>query len=69
MSQATNPVLTIGPALEILMRRIAEAGSDVLIEPRIGAHGTLIFFVHPKDMQGVLTEIMEVPPVVSGAGH
>ena len=24
-------------------------------------HGTLIFFVHPKDMQGVLTEIMEVP--------
>ena len=39
MSQATNPVLTIGPPLEILMRRIAEAGSDVLIEPRIGAQG------------------------------
>ena len=33
----------------------------VLGEPRIGAHGTLIFFVHPKDMQGVLTEIMETP--------
>ena len=30
-------------------------------EPRIGAHGTLIFFVHPKDMGGVLTEIMESP--------
>ncbi len=28
-----------GPPLEILMRRIAEAGSDVLIEPRIGAQG------------------------------
>ena len=27
----------------------------------IGAHGTLIFFVHPKDMNGVLTEIMETP--------
>jgi len=39
MSQAINPVLTIGPPLEILMRRIAEAGSDVLIEPRIGAQG------------------------------
>ena len=28
-----------GPPLEILMRKIAEAGSDVLIEPRIGAQG------------------------------
>ena len=38
-------------------------GKRVLGEPRIGAHGTLIFFVHPKDMGGVLTEIMEVPAV------
>ena len=36
-------------------------GVRVLGEPRIGAHGTLIFFVHPKDMNGVLTEIMESP--------
>jgi methylmalonyl-CoA/ethylmalonyl-CoA epimerase len=36
-------------------------GKRVLGEPRIGAHGTLIFFVHPKDMGGVLTEIMETP--------
>lgn len=36
-------------------------GCRVLGEPRIGAHGTLIFFVHPKDMGGVLTEIMETP--------
>ena len=35
-------------------------GKRVLGEPRIGAHGTLIFFVHPRDMQGVLIEIMEV---------
>jgi methylmalonyl-CoA/ethylmalonyl-CoA epimerase len=28
---------------------------------RIGAHGTPVFFVHPKDMAGVLTEIMEAP--------
>ena len=36
-------------------------GKRVLGEPRIGAHGTLIFFLHPKDMGGVLTEIMETP--------
>lgn len=36
-------------------------GARVLGEPRIGAHGTPIFFVHPRDMGGVLTEIMETP--------
>ncbi len=36
-------------------------GTRVLGEPRIGAHGTLIFFVHPRDMGGMLTEIMETP--------
>ncbi|MFA5990398.1 MAG: methylmalonyl-CoA epimerase [Sphingomonas sp.] len=36
-------------------------GAHILGEPRIGAHGTLIFFVHPRDMGGVLTEIMETP--------
>jgi methylmalonyl-CoA/ethylmalonyl-CoA epimerase len=36
-------------------------GKRVLGEPRIGAHGTPIFFVHPRDMGGVLTEIMETP--------
>ena len=36
-------------------------GKRVLGSLRIGAHGTLIFFVHPRDMQGVLTEIMETP--------
>ena len=41
-------------------------GAKVLGEPRIGAHGTLIFFVHPRDMNGVLTEIMETP---KGDGH
>ena len=42
-------------------------GARLLGQPRIGAHGTLIFFVHPKDMNGVLTEIMETPK--EGAGH
>ena len=34
-------------------------GAKVLGEPRIGAHGTLVIFVHPKDMGGVLVELME----------
>ena len=36
-------------------------GARVLGPTRIGAHGTPIFFLHPKDMGGVLTEIMETP--------
>ena len=36
-------------------------GAKVLGSPRIGAPGTPIFFVHPRDMGGVLTEIMESP--------
>lgn len=36
-------------------------GKRILGDTRIGAHGTPIFFVHPKDMQGILTEIMEAP--------
>jgi methylmalonyl-CoA/ethylmalonyl-CoA epimerase len=36
-------------------------GKRVLGPTRIGAHGTPVFFVHPKDMGGMLTEIMESP--------
>ena len=36
-------------------------GKRVLGPTRSGAHGTPVFFVHPKDMAGVLTEIMETP--------
>lgn len=36
-------------------------GVRILGPTRIGAHGTPIFFLHPKDMGGVLTEIMETP--------
>lgn len=41
-------------------------GKRILGPTRIGAHGTPIFFLHPKDMQGILTEIMETP---KGEGH
>ena len=36
-------------------------GARILGPTRLGAHGTAIFFLHPKDMGGVLTEIMESP--------
>ena len=39
-------------------------GARILGPTRIGAHGTPIFFLHPKDMGGVLTEIMETPKQV-----
>ena len=36
-------------------------GTRVLGPTRIGAHGTPIFFLHPKDTGGMLTEVMESP--------
>jgi methylmalonyl-CoA/ethylmalonyl-CoA epimerase len=30
-------------------------------EPRIGAHGVPVIFLHPRDMGGVLIELMETP--------
>ena len=30
-------------------------------EPRIGAHGVPVIFIHPKNMGGVLAELMETP--------
>ena len=30
-------------------------------EPRIGAHGVPVIFLHPKYMGGVLIELMETP--------
>ena len=38
-----------------------DQGKRILGPTRIGAHGTPIFFLHPKDMMGQLTEIMETP--------
>ncbi len=36
-------------------------GIRILGPTRPGAHGTAIFFLHPKDTGGTLTEIMESP--------
>ena len=40
----------------------SKARARAILGPtRTGAHGTPVFFIHPKDMGGVLTEIMETP--------
>jgi methylmalonyl-CoA/ethylmalonyl-CoA epimerase len=49
------------PDIHAAKAELEAKGARILGEPRIGAHGTLVFFVHPKDMGGVLTEIMETP--------
>jgi methylmalonyl-CoA/ethylmalonyl-CoA epimerase len=49
------------PDIDVAKAELEARGARVLGEPRPGAHGTLVFFVHPKDMGGVLTEIMESP--------
>jgi methylmalonyl-CoA/ethylmalonyl-CoA epimerase len=49
------------PDIAVARAEFENAGKRVLGPTRIGAHGTPVFFVHPKDMAGVLTEIMETP--------
>ena len=49
------------PDIHAAKAELEAKGARVLGEPRIGAHGTLVFFVHPKDMGGVLVELMESP--------
>ena len=37
--------------------KLVAAGATVLGEPRIGAHGKLVIFLHPKDFVGTLVEL------------
>jgi methylmalonyl-CoA/ethylmalonyl-CoA epimerase len=50
------------PDIHAAKAEMEAKGAKVLGEPRIGAHGTLVIFVHPRDMGGVLVELMETPP-------
>ncbi|MEO6387168.1 MAG: methylmalonyl-CoA epimerase [Croceibacterium sp.] len=49
------------PDIAAARAELEAAGKRLLGPTRIGAHGTPIFFVHPNDMAGTLTEIMETP--------
>lgn len=47
--------------IDAAVAHLTMKGARVLGTPRIGAHGTPIVFVHPRDMGGVLIELMETP--------
>ena len=49
------------PEIHAAVAEVQAKGARVLGEPRIGAHGTPVVFIHPKDMGGVLVELMETP--------
>lgn len=49
------------PDIHAAVADLKAKGATLLGEPRIGAHGTPIVFVHPRDMGGLLVELMETP--------
>jgi methylmalonyl-CoA/ethylmalonyl-CoA epimerase len=52
------------PDLALAARTLTEGGARVLGggEPKIGAHGLPVLFLHPKDFDGTLIELEEVKP-------
>lgn len=55
------------PDIHAAVAELKKKGATVLADPRIGAHGTPVIFVHPRDFGGVLVELMETPR--EGHGH
>ena len=48
--------------LEGALKELKESGVELIDEePRVGAGGTRMAFVHPKGAHGVLTELVELP--------
>jgi methylmalonyl-CoA/ethylmalonyl-CoA epimerase len=48
--------------LERALKELKESGVELIDEePRVGAGGTRMAFVHPRDAHGVLTELVELP--------
>ena len=54
------------PDVHAAVAELEAKGARILAPPRIGAHGTPVVFVHPRDMGGVLTELMETPSHAHG---
>jgi methylmalonyl-CoA/ethylmalonyl-CoA epimerase len=49
------------PDIQAAAAEMTVRGAKVLGEPRIGAHGTPVIFLHPRGTGGVLVELMETP--------
>jgi methylmalonyl-CoA/ethylmalonyl-CoA epimerase len=46
--------------IEKALAEARAAGCELIdAEPRMGMHGSLIAFIHPKSLGGVLTELVE----------
>ena len=52
------------PDLNTAIATVRAAGIRVLGEPRIGAHGLPVVFLHPKDCGGVLMELEQTSATV-----
>lgn len=48
--------------LEGAAETLIRGGARVLGQPRLGAHGLPVLFLHPKDFDGTLIELEEVKP-------
>ncbi|HKW60139.1 MAG TPA: methylmalonyl-CoA epimerase [Candidatus Dormibacteraeota bacterium] len=49
------------PEIHEAMAEARAAGMELIdVQPRMGMHGTLIAFVHPKSVGGVLTEFVQL---------
>ncbi|SKA05472.1 methylmalonyl-CoA epimerase [Consotaella salsifontis] len=49
--------------------QLVAKGARVLGEPRTGAHGLPVLFLHPKDFHGTLIELEEVARPLSSSFH
>ena len=47
------------PDIKAARDKLVERGARVLGEPKIGAHGKPVLFLHPKDFCGTLVELEE----------
>lgn len=48
--------------IDAALESLKAAGTPLVDEtPRIGAHGTRVAFLHPKGMNGVLLELVQLP--------
>ena len=57
---AGAPPADVAPDIGKALDDARAAGCELIDpEPRLGMHGSLIAFVHPKSLNGVLTEFVE----------
>lgn len=53
------------PDLSLALAELEAAGFELIDrEPRIGAHGWRVAFIHPRSCGGVLTELVQIDPDV-----